>query len=144
VAVIAVLTNGRHHVPVDMRLYLPKAWVEDPARCDRAGIPADDRKPMSKSGHALDIVQRPSASTRGLRFEWVSVDGGYGKEPEFLRALDDAREVFGRPPRAGRRSARTSLRGAHAWRCRYTVEALGRLGEESSPEEYTHTNLRLI
>ena len=29
-----------------------------------------------------------------MRFEWVGVDAGYGKEPAFLRALDDAKEVF--------------------------------------------------
>jgi len=29
-----------------------------------------------------------------MRFEWVSVDAGYGKEPAFLRALEDTGEVF--------------------------------------------------
>ena len=29
-----------------------------------------------------------------MRFGWVSVDAGYGKEPAFLRALDDMKEVF--------------------------------------------------
>ena len=29
-----------------------------------------------------------------MRFEWVGLDGGYGKEPAFLRALDDMNEVF--------------------------------------------------
>ncbi len=29
-----------------------------------------------------------------MRFEWVGVDAGYGKEPAFLRALDDMNEVF--------------------------------------------------
>jgi len=46
----------------------------------------------SKSEHALDIVRR--ARERGMRFEWVGVDAGYGKEPAFLRALDDGGEVF--------------------------------------------------
>jgi len=27
-------------------------------------------------------------------FEWVGVDAGYGKEPAFLRALEDAGEIF--------------------------------------------------
>jgi len=42
--------------------------------------------------HALDIVRQ--ARARGMRFEWVGVDAGYGKEPAFLRALDDMNEVF--------------------------------------------------
>ena len=46
----------------------------------------------SKSEHALDIVRQ--ARARGMRFEWVGVDAGYGKEPAFLRALDDMNEVF--------------------------------------------------
>ena len=91
-AVFGVLTDGQRHVPVDMRLYLPKGWIDDPARCDQAGIPETARKLTTKSEHALDIVRQ--ARVRGMRFEWVGIDGGYGKEPAFLRALDDANETF--------------------------------------------------
>jgi SRSO17 transposase len=91
-AVFGVLTDGQRHVPVDMRLYLPKGWIENPARCDQAGIPDTARKLTTKSEHALDIVRQ--ARVRGMRFEWVGVDGGYGKEPAFLRALEDANETF--------------------------------------------------
>jgi SRSO17 transposase len=41
VAVLAVLTDGARHVPVDMRLSLPQCWIKDPARCDRAEIPPE-------------------------------------------------------------------------------------------------------
>lgn len=92
VAVFGVLSDGQRHAPVDMRLYLPKAWIDDPARCERAGIPLKARTLTSKSEHALDIVR--VARARGLRFAWVGVDAGYGKEPAFLRALDAMNEVF--------------------------------------------------
>jgi SRSO17 transposase len=93
VAVFGVLTDGKRHTPVDTRLYLPrKPWIDDPARCERAGVPEAARTYKSKSEHALEIVRR--ARERGMRFEWVGVDAGYGKEPAFLRALDDAGEVF--------------------------------------------------
>jgi len=92
VAVFAVLTDGQRHAPVDMRLYLPKCWIDDPARCERAGVPPTARVLTSKTQHALDMVR--AARARGMRFEWVSVDAGYGKDPAFLRALDDAKEVF--------------------------------------------------
>lgn len=92
VAVFGVLTDGQRHVPVDVRLYLPKRWIDDPARCERAGVPETARTLTSKAGHALDMVRQ--ARARGLRFGWVSVDAGYGKDPAFLRALDDAQEVF--------------------------------------------------
>ena len=92
VAVFGVLSDGCRHAPVDMRLYLPKGWIDDPARCDAAGVPPEARTLTSKSAHALDIVRQ--ARQRGMRFAWVGVDGGYGKEPAFLRALDDDKEVF--------------------------------------------------
>ncbi len=92
VAVFGVLSDGQRHAPVDMRLYLPKAWIDDPARCERAGIPLKARTLTSKSEHALDIVRQ--ARARGMRFEWVGVDAGYGKEPAFVRALDDMNETF--------------------------------------------------
>jgi SRSO17 transposase len=87
-----VLSDGQRQAPVDMRLYLPKGWIDDPARCERAGIPLKARTLTSKSQHALDIVRQ--ARARGMRFEWVGVDAGYGKEPAFLRALDAMNEVF--------------------------------------------------
>src|SRR4051812_23940728 len=74
-----------------MRLSLPRRWIEDPKRCDRAGIPVPARQLRSKAELALEIVRM--ARQRGMRFAWVGVDG-YGKEPAFLRALDDAGEVF--------------------------------------------------
>ncbi|HYJ18034.1 MAG TPA: IS701 family transposase [Burkholderiales bacterium] len=92
VAVFAVLTDGARHTPVDMRLYLPRRWIDDPARCDLAGIPAETRRLRSKSDLALEMVR--AARARGMRFAWVGVDGGYGKDPAFLRALDNAEEVF--------------------------------------------------
>jgi SRSO17 transposase len=92
VAVFGVLSDGQRHAPVDMRLYLPKRWIDDPARCEQASIPLDARTLTSKSEHALDIVRQARAG--GMRFEWVGVDAGYGKEPAFLRALDDMNEVF--------------------------------------------------
>ncbi len=92
VAVFAVLSDGQQNVPIDMRLYLPRQWVEDEARCARAGVPPAARQLRSKSEQALDLVR--TARARGVRFQWVGVDAGYGKEPAFLRALDDAAEGF--------------------------------------------------
>src|SRR4051812_24001340 len=75
-----------------MRLYLPQRWVDDPARCDRAEIPTQARRMRSKTDLALELVR--AARARGMRFGWVGGDGGYGKEPAFLRALDDMGEIF--------------------------------------------------
>lgn len=67
VAVFGVLTDGQRHTPVEMRLYLPKSWIDDAARCQQAGIPLDARTQTSKSEHALDIVRQ--ARARGMRVE---------------------------------------------------------------------------
>jgi SRSO17 transposase len=92
VAVFAVLTDGARHTPVDMRLYLPQRWIDDPARCDLAEIPPEARTMRSKTDLALEMVR--AARARGMRFCWVGVDGGYGKEPAFLRALDEMGAIF--------------------------------------------------
>jgi SRSO17 transposase len=92
VAVFAVLTDGARYTPVDMQLYLPQRWIDDPARCNLAEIPTEARRMRSKSALALEMVR--AARARGMRFEWVGVDGGYGKEPIFLRTLDDMSEIF--------------------------------------------------
>jgi SRSO17 transposase len=55
-------------------------------------VPETARKLTSKTEHALDIVRQ--ARALGMRFAWVGVDAGYGKEPAFLRALDALKEVF--------------------------------------------------
>ena len=93
VAVFAVLTDGARHTPVDMRLDLPQRWIDDPARCDRAEIPTEARMMRCKTDLALERVR--AARARGMRFGWVGVDGGDGKEPAFLRGLDDMGAVFG-------------------------------------------------
>ena len=46
----------------------------------------------SKSRLALDSIQHLRSS--GIRFSWVGIDGGYGKEPHFLSTLDDLGELF--------------------------------------------------
>lgn len=92
VGVFATLCRGDMASLVDARLYLPKAWSEDSARCHKAAIPDDQRLYRSKSQLALEMVI--SARQRGLRFGTVVVDGGYGQEPAFLRALDRLGERF--------------------------------------------------
>jgi SRSO17 transposase len=92
VSVWAALVRGARVSPVGVRLYLPAEWTDDPPRCEAAGVPLAQQVFRSKSQLALELVQE--ARQRGLRFAWVGVDGGYGKEPAFLRELDARGEVF--------------------------------------------------
>jgi SRSO17 transposase len=92
VAVFASLAQGKYATLIDTRLYLPKSWIEDPERCLAAGVPESEVVLKSKADLALEMVVQ--ARHNGVRFSWVGVDGGYGKEPGFLRRLEDHGEVF--------------------------------------------------
>lgn len=92
VAVFACLSRGPHSTLVDTRLYLPKEWTDSPERCLAAKVPEEHIVQRSKADLALEIVRE--ARERGVRFSWVGADGGYGKDPCFLRALDDSGEKF--------------------------------------------------
>jgi SRSO17 transposase len=76
---------------VDGRLFLPKEWTDNRKRCRDAGVP-DEVVFKTKSQLALEIVHH--ARSQGIRFAWIGVDGGYGKEPDFLSTLDDEGEQF--------------------------------------------------
>ena len=93
VAVFGVLSAGARALPVDCRLYLPEEWIQDPARCRKAGIPeAESAALRTKPELALEIVRHQRAL--GVDFQWVGADGLYGNDPAFLRALDKDGERF--------------------------------------------------
>jgi SRSO17 transposase len=92
VAVFGALANGQYVAPVDGRLYLPEGWANDPKRCERAGVPENERRFQTKTELALEIVRH--ARENGLRYGWVGADAGYGKGPGFCLALDEMGETF--------------------------------------------------
>jgi SRSO17 transposase len=92
VGVFAGLGCGDEVTLIDERLYLPEKWIEDAKRCKQAQIPEAERVFRSKAQLALEMVRH--ARRRGLRYRWVSMDGGYGKEPWLLRALDGDGETW--------------------------------------------------
>lgn len=92
VAVFACLAKGTSATLIDTRLYLPKEWTTDLKRCLAAGIPRQEAVFKSKADLAFEMVL--AARKAGIRFAWVGVDGGYGKDPSFIRRLEDHEEVF--------------------------------------------------
>jgi len=92
VAVFAALSQGDSSTLIDTRLYLPMKWIQEPERCLEAGVPESEIVLRSKADLAFEMVV--AARQNGVRFHWVGVDGGYGKEPAFLRRLEDHGEVF--------------------------------------------------
>ena len=87
VGVFATLCRGDMATLIDARLYLPEDWCNDDERCKKAAIPEDKRQFQSKTQLALAMLE--IARQRGIQFGYVGIDGGYGKEPAFLRGVDE-------------------------------------------------------
>ena len=70
---------------LDSGLYLPRSWIEDPARRHEAGIP-DELVYRAEWEIALDMIR--GALGNGIRFSWVTFDESFGKVPAFWFGLD--------------------------------------------------------
>ena len=86
VAVFAALNNGDFASLVDARLCLPQDWSENPARCDEAGIPEEQRTFKTKLDLALEIVKHQISS--GISFDFIGADGYYGNDANFADEID--------------------------------------------------------
>ena len=73
-------------VLVDKRLYLPRSWTSDPARCAAAGVPEEWGSYRSKTGLALEMLERALQLGR-LRAGWVAGDDAFGMSPSFREDL---------------------------------------------------------
>ena len=73
VAVMLSIANHHASLPVTYRLYLPKEWADDEARCHKAGVP-DDIGFMTKPEIALEQIQW--AHEAGLPGGVVLMDAG--------------------------------------------------------------------
>lgn len=92
VAVFASLGDGKRMALTDYRLFLPESWAEDPARCNKAKVPEDQRRHKAKWELALEMVREARAN--GLEFGWVGVDCLYGSNAKFLNQLEELGEHF--------------------------------------------------
>ena len=71
---------------VDKGLYLPESWTSDPGRCAGAGVPEDRRSYRSKTGLALELLER-ALQLGHLRAKWVAGDDAFGMSPSFRDGL---------------------------------------------------------
>ncbi|WZP01024.1 transposase [Isosphaeraceae bacterium EP7] len=78
-----VLPKG--HYPLAMRLDMPEVWLEDPARLDRAGVPAEARRPLTKGQIALELLDQ--ARAEGLPGSVVVADSCYSVSGPFRDRL---------------------------------------------------------
>lgn len=81
----------RIHFPLLGEIYLPQAWISDPAKLDRAGVPEDKRGFQEKWKLALELLDRMREE---LSYEAIVMDAGYGEIRPLLHALDQRKECF--------------------------------------------------
>jgi hypothetical protein len=89
VAVYLVYASSSGHAMIDRELYVPQAWIDDPQRCQAAGIP-DQVGFATKPALATRMLSR--ALDAGVPTAWVTGDEVYGADPG-LRATLEARSV---------------------------------------------------
>jgi len=79
-------TSQPLHWPISAQLFLPDAWVQDPARRTRAHIWAQESA-QTKPERALALLDQ--ARAWGVPFAVVVADAGYGDTPAFLAGLEE-------------------------------------------------------
>ena len=92
VGVYSSLVWNGHSTLVNERLFLPQQWISDPERCEKAGIPEEQRVFKTKPELALEMIRAHIAA--GLPLGWVGGDAFYGHVFEFSKALDDMALTF--------------------------------------------------
>lgn len=95
VAVFSAFGSAQNCALVDCRLYLPRDWIEDPERCNKAGIPEDQRKYKTKIELALESVEH--LDKMGLSPDFYAIDALYGNSMHFMNTLElTGKTVLGR------------------------------------------------
>lgn len=87
VGVFANLCRDSMASLIDAHLYLPEHWANDSDRCNKAAISEAHQRYQSKCEIALSMIEK--ALQHGVRFGYVAIDAGYGKDAVFLRGVDN-------------------------------------------------------
>jgi len=85
IAVTSVYADPGVSWPVGVRLYLPRDWTDDPARCAQAGVP-EDITFQTKPEIALDMLDE--ADRMQVSYKVIGTDAGYGGDATFLSGLE--------------------------------------------------------
>ncbi len=92
VGVYSALCRDGQALLTGARLYLPREWTEDDERCDKAGIPEEDRIFATKNALAWELIQEAEAN--GLKFDWIAADSAYGRDQELMLKIAGMCKTF--------------------------------------------------
>jgi len=94
VGVFGAYASRRGYTLVDHHLFLPEEWFDDEhlERWEKCGIP-DGTTHKTKPELALEMLQAVVAHGR-LRFQWVTCDELYGRNPDFLDGVADLQRWY--------------------------------------------------
>ena len=86
VAVTLSIANDHASLPLAHRLYLPKAWADDPERRVRAGVPEEV---IFQTKPAIALAQIRAALEAGVPPAIALADAGYGVDTDFRDGVTD-------------------------------------------------------
>jgi SRSO17 transposase len=91
VAVFMGYVSSQEHALVDTRLYLPREWTQDKARCEKAGVPKDRRRHRTRHRLCLEMLAEHGDK---LAHGWIAGDDELGRPYAFRRRLDRMKERY--------------------------------------------------
>lgn len=91
-SVYVALCNEKNVCLFNTALFLPQSWIDDPKRCEKAGIPTKDQNFLTKPQLALQMIK--DAIKEGILFDWIGGDGLYGHNTELTHGLDDIKQFY--------------------------------------------------
>jgi SRSO17 transposase len=85
-------TGAGLHWPLAAQLYLPAEWTDDPARMNRAGVPAEAQRFREKWRIALALFDEMKPQLPA--YEAIVFDAGYGVVQPLLAELEKREEPY--------------------------------------------------